>query len=208
MKAFFVMLLLMISVVDIYGQNWDINTLHKINSLDGTFVRNYSKVLSNTTPYVVVGIPTVIALYAGISKNEELFEDAFYIGSSVVGAFAVTYGLKSLVGRERPFERYPDRVDEQERPSGSSFPSAHTATAFSLATALSIKYPKWYVIAPSAVWACSVGFARMNEGVHYPSDVFAGALIGTGCAVANVYINRWLKKCLLPQKRKQTFLNY
>lgn len=208
MKAFFVILLLMISVVDIYGQNWDINTLHKINSIDGTFVRNYSKVLSNTTPYVVVGIPTVMALYAGISKNEELFEDAFYIGSSVVGAFAVTYGLKSLVGRERPFERYPDRVDAQERPSGSSFPSAHTASAFSLATALSIKYPKWYVIAPSAVWACSVGFARMNEGVHYPSDVFAGALIGTGCAVANVYINRWLKKCLLPQKRKQTFLNY
>lgn len=208
MKAFFVILLLMISVVDIYGQNWDINTLHKINSIDGTFVRNYSKVLSNTTPYVVMGIPTVMALYAGISKNEELFEDAFYIGSSVVGAFAVTYGLKSLVGRERPFERYPDRVDAQERPSSSSFPSAHTASAFSLATALSIKYPKWYVIAPSAVWACSVGFARINEGVHYPSDVFAGALVGTGCALANVYINRWLKKCLLPQKRKQTLLNY
>ncbi|MBP1612933.1 MAG: putative transrane PAP2-family protein [Bacteroidetes bacterium] len=208
MKAFFVILFLIISVADIYGQNWDINTLHSINNINGKFVRNYSKTLSKTTPYVVVGIPTVMAFYAGISKNEELFEDAFYIGSSVVEAFVVTYGLKSMVGRERPFKRYPNRVDEQERPSGSSFPSAHTASAFSLATALSIKYPKWYVIAPSAAWACSVGFARMNEGVHYPSDVFAGALIGTGCAVANVYINRWLKKCLLPERRKQILFNY
>ena len=208
MKVFFVILFIMTSIVGIYGQNWDINMLHRINSIDERFVRNYSKILSNTTPYVVVGIPTGLAIYAGVSKNEKLFEDAFYIGSSVIGAFAVTYGIKSAVGRERPFDHYPDRVDAQERPGDSSFPSAHTASAFSLATALSIKYPKWYVIAPSAVWACSVGFARMNEGVHYPSDVLAGALIGTGCAVANVYINRWLKNCLLPQKRKQTILNY
>ena len=82
------------------------------------------------------------------------------------------------------------------RPADYSFPSGHTATAFALATSLSITYPKWYVIAPSALWACSVGVSRMNEGVHYPSDVLAGAVIGAGCAVVNVYVNRWLNKWL------------
>ena len=81
-----------------------------------------------------------------------------------------------------------------------SFPSGHTAAAFSLATSLSITYPKWYVIAPSAVWACGVGFARINQGVHYPSDVVAGAAIGVGCAFANIYINRWLNKILFKKK--------
>ena len=83
-----------------------------------------------------------------------------------------------------------------------SFPSGHTAAAFSLATSLSITYPKWYVIAPSAVWACGVGFARMNQGVHYPSDVVAGAAIGVGCAFVNVYVNRWLNKVLFGRQIK------
>lgn len=73
---------------------------------------------------------------------------------------------------------------------------------FSLATSLSITYPKWYVIAPSAVWACGVGFARMNQGVHYPSDVVAGAAIGVGCAFVNVYVNRWLNKVLFGRQIK------
>ena len=59
---------------------------------------------------------------------------------------------------------------------------------------------QWYVIAPSAVWACGVGFARINQGVHYPSDVVAGAAIGVGCAFANIYINRWLNKILFKKK--------
>ncbi|WP_321334176.1 phosphatase PAP2 family protein [uncultured Bacteroides sp.] len=208
MKAFFVFFFSIMTVNVIYAQNWDINALHTINSIDGKFVRNYSKSISNTTVYIVVGIPTAMALYAKLNGDDELLGDAVYIGTSVMGTFAITYGMKYIINRDRPFERYPDRVNAQERPQSPSFPSAHTASAFSLATALSIKYPKWYVIAPSALWACSVGFSRMNEGVHYPSDVFAGAVIGTGCAVANVYINKWLKKWLFPEKEKQTVLVY
>mgnify|MGYP002242643717 CR=1 FL=1 len=61
---------------------------------------------------------------------------------------------------------------------------------------------QWYVIAPSAVWACGVGFARMNQGVHYPSDVVTGAAIGVGCAFANIYVNRWLNKVLFGRQIK------
>ena len=179
-----------------FAQNWDINTLHKVNSWDGRFVRDCNRVISRTEPYVAVGVPVAMALAAWIKDDRRLMKDGVYVGTTVAGAFALTYGLKYIVGRDRPYERYPDRVHAYSREHSPSFPSGHTATAFALATSLSVRYPKWYVIAPSALWACSVGVSRMNEGVHYPSDVLAGAAIGAGCAVANIYINRWLNRWL------------
>lgn len=196
MKRLFSLCVLFTLSTSLFAQNWDINTLHKVNSWDGKFIRNYNKVISKTEPYIAIGIPVVMATAAWIKNDKKLLKDAVYIGSSVAGAFIVTYGMKYLIGRERPYEKYPNRVHAYSQENSPSFPSGHTSTAFALATSLCIKYPKWYVIAPSALWACSVGVSRMNEGVHYPSDVFTGAVVGAGCAVANIYINRWLNKWL------------
>lgn len=208
MRKFFVICFSALFVMGAQAQNWDVNTLHKINSLDGKFARNYSKVFSKSAPYISVGVPVAMAVYAGVGKDKELLKDAIYIGTSVAEAFVITYGVKYAVGRERPYDRYPDRIHAFSHESSPSFPSAHTAAAFSLATSLSIQYPKWYVIAPSALWACSVGFSRMNEGVHYPSDVAAGAVIGAGCAVANIYVNRWLNKWLFGENKQATVIAY
>ena len=144
----------------------------------------------------VDGVPVAMALASWMKHDKDLLKDALYVGTSVAGAFVVTYGMKYLVDRQRPYDRWPGRVYPYSHESSPSFPSGHTASAFALAASLSLKYPKWYVIAPSALWACSVGMSRMNEGVHYPSDVLAGAAIGAGCAVLNVYVNRWLNRWL------------
>ncbi len=191
----FVILLLPV-LLPLAAQNWDINVVHQINSWDGKFIRNYNKVVSESEPYLAVGVPMAMALAAWIKNDRGLLKDAVYVGTSVAGAFALTYGLKYIVDRARPYESYPDRIHPYSLESDPSFPSGHTATAFALATSLCIRYPKWYVIAPSALWACSVGVSRMNEGVHYPTDVLAGAALGAGFAVANIYINRWLNKWL------------
>lgn len=203
----YLLLFLFLPTILVNAQNWDIRTLKRINGWDSRFTRNFSKAISESTPFIVVGGPVALAVYAGISKNEPLLKDAIYIGSSVAEAVVITYGIKHLVGRQRPYDKYPGMLEIRKEESGYSFPSNHTASAFALATSLSIKYPKWYVIAPSALWACSVGFARMNEGVHYPSDVLAGAVIGSGCAVVNVYVNRWLQTWLFPEKRKTATSN-
>ena len=197
MKRLSVLLLFLLpALLPLAAQNWDINTVHRVNSWDGRFIRNYNKVISRSEPYLAVGVPVAMALAGWIKDDRDLLKDALYVGTSVAGAFVVTYGLKYIVGRDRPYERYPDRVHPYSREDSPSFPSGHTATAFALATSLSIRYPKWYVIAPSALWACSVGISRMNEGVHYPTDVLAGAALGAGFAVANVYINKWLNRWL------------
>lgn len=175
------------------AQNWDINT---VETLNGWHVHGLSRSLSVTGIALPVGIPTVMGIYALAKKDIPLLKDAVYIGTSVIEAVGITYGMKYAFDRRRPYVKYPGLIHPIQPEDSPSFPSGHTAAAFSLATSLSITYPKWYVIAPSAVWACGVGFARMNQGVHYPSDVIAGAAIGVGCAFLNVYVNKWLNKVL------------
>ena len=192
-KTFFTFICLILSCQLLTAQNWDVNTLHTINKWD---VHGISRGLSHSGMILPVGIPTAMGIYALIQKDQPLLKNAIYIGTSVIEAVGLTYGLKYTIDRQRPYEKYPGIIHPIEPEDSPSFPSGHTAAAFSLATSLSITYPKWYVIAPSAIWACGVGFARMNQGVHYPSDVLTGAAIGVGCAFVNVYVNRWLNKVL------------
>ena len=188
--------LLAIATVAITAQNWEVNMLHDINGWDSQFMHDYSKFISKTEPYVALGVPTVMGIIGLIRHDRKLQQDAIYIGTSVVGSFAIAMGLKYIVNRTRPYEAWPDLITPRSTHPDPSFPSGHTASAFALCTSLCIRYPKWYVIAPSALYAISVGVSRMHEGVHYPTDVMAGALIGAGCAVGSVYVSRWLNKKL------------
>ena len=195
-KRILVLLMGILSLCQLHAQNWDINTVKTINDWE---VHDLSRGLSHSGILLPVGVPTAMGIYALIQKDEPLLKEAIYIGTSVIEAVGITYGLKYAFDRQRPYVKYPDKVHPIDAEDSPSFPSGHTAAAFSLATSLSITYPKWYVIAPSAIWACGVGFARINQGVHYPSDVLTGAAIGVGCTFVNVYVNRWLNKLLFKQ---------
>lgn len=116
----------------------------------------------------------------------------------------LTYGLKYSVNRERPYIAHPDlNVDPAFYESSASFPSGHTSLAFSVATSLSLTHPKWYVIAPAYLWAGSVGYSRLNLGVHYPTDVLAGAVLGAGSAYLTYKANEWYQKNR-PKRNLQT----
>ena len=192
-KGILLLLMCCLALGQLHAQNWDINTVKKVNSWE---VHDLSRALSHSGLILPVGVPTAMGIYALVQKDEPMLKEAIYIGTSVIEALSLTMAMKYTFDRQRPYEKYPDLIHPVSTEPDPSFPSGHTAAAFSLATSLSINYPKWYVIAPSAVWACGVGFSRINQGVHYPSDVVAGAAIGVGCAFANVYINRWLNKIL------------
>jgi undecaprenyl-diphosphatase len=118
--------------------------------------------------------------------------NSLYVASSVAATVIITSIAKYSIKRSRPFETYP--FIEKESAGGSpSFPSGHTSEAFALATSVSLTYPKWYIIAPSFLWAGAVGYSRMDLGVHYPSDVLAGAILGAGCAWLTLRVNKMLK---------------
>ncbi len=191
-KLIFIGVIFICSIQQVSGQNWDVNSLKWANRMDGKFIVNSSKGLANTEPFIIVGIPIAIASYGYFHKDKTSIENAIYIGSSMVEVVMLSTSLKMIVDRKRPYEKYPDEITARTKESGSSFPSNHTSAAFALATSLTMKYHKWYIIVPSYAWASSIGFARMNLGVHYTSDVVAGAALGSGCAILNFYLNKWL----------------
>lgn len=113
-----------------------------------------------------------------------------------IGALVLSFGVDKIVGvikpifnRPRPFntEGLPFEVIFRGAPQGGlSFPSGHAADGFFIAVFLGLYFPKlrWVFIALSTMTA----YSRIYCGVHYPSDVIAGALLGTALAFLAFYI--------------------
>lgn len=145
--------------------------------------------LSNTNRYGDIGVPAGLLIGGIIGHDQQMRENSLYVASSTAISFGLTALIKAIVKRPRPFVQNIHIVPVY-RAGSTSFPSGHTSTSFSTATALAIAYPKWYVIAPAFLWAGSVGYSRMYLGVHYPTDVGAGALLGAGSAVSMSFLKR------------------
>lgn len=148
--------------------------------------------LSNSTNYLSLAIPLSILAHGTIRGDKITLQKGLYIGESIVVSSLITYALKTTINRDRPFKRNSFIIPEGAAGS-PSFPSGHTSQAFSTATSLSIAFPKWYVIAPAFTWASAVGYSRMYLGVHYPSDVIGGAIVGAGSAWLTYKANQWLQ---------------
>ena len=123
------------------------------------------------------------------------------LSTSLLSSLMV-FGLKSTIKRDRPFKTYPDIIKHTHGCS-YSMPSGHTSICFATATSVSLIYPKWYVIAPMYTWASLVGYSRMYLGVHYPSDVLAGALVGSGSAIGTHYLFKYIKKRVSQKQEKE-----
>ena len=153
-------------------------------------VEIYQKI-SNTTNYISMLVPVTI-LATGITRNDKItINKGLYLAESLAASSLVTFGLKYTFRRNRPFADHPFIVPASDGGS-PSFPSGHTSEAFATATSLTMAYPKWYVAVPAYAWAASVGYSRMYLGVHYPSDVLTGAIVGAGSAWLLYKVNKWM----------------
>jgi membrane-associated phospholipid phosphatase len=190
-KVIFILFLASCSSVS-FAQNIDIEILRSINSSSDLPSDDFFRFISNSEVYVALGIPAGMATAGLIKKDNELLNNAIVIFASAAVTSGISTLLKHTVNRDRPYVTYPD-ITQKIDVNSASFPSGHTSSAFSTATSVSLAYPKWYIIVPSFVWAGTVGYSRMALGVHYPSDVLAGALIGSGTAWLTYKINKKLK---------------
>ncbi|MGK0393851.1 MAG: undecaprenyl-diphosphatase [Alcanivorax borkumensis] len=94
--------------------------------------------------------------------------------------------LKHLIKRPRPADALESLSAFIQPADRFSFPSGHTAAAFVMASLLCVFYPP--VIALALGLALMVGLSRVLLGVHYPSDIFAGAALGFGCAMIGLWL--------------------
>jgi membrane-associated phospholipid phosphatase len=176
----------------ILSQNIDVRLLKSINSEEILNSDKYFRFISNSDAYAVIGTPVVLAGVGLIRNDDKMLRNAFVMAAASIVNEGVTYALKYSINRDRPFETYPEIV-KKAKAGSPSFPSGHTSSAFATATSLSLSYTKWYIIVPSFAYAGTVAYSRMCLGVHYPSDVAAGALIGAGCAYLTYKVNKALQ---------------
>lgn len=185
--------LISLNVTCVRAQNLDIDVLKNIT---GNYAPQTGSVMlgftQSDTP-TSLGIPAAFLVY-GHFKNDQrtFFSGLEMISAQAMNGFA-THALKISFERERPFNAYPTEIIKHTGAGSFSFPSGHTSMAFSTATSLSLLYPKWYVVIPAYAWASTVAYSRMYLGVHYPSDVLAGALIGSGISLLVHYTFKVIK---------------
>ena len=115
----------------------------------------------------------------------------------LLGLLCTNVVLKHLVGRTRPWLMVEGLIHLVEENDPNSFPSGHTCAAFASAIAWLGTLPKRWMKVTALVLAVLMGFSRLYVGVHFPSDVLAGALVGAACG----WLALQLWRRLDPQER-------
>jgi undecaprenyl-diphosphatase len=140
----------------------------------------------------------LLALVAGFLRRLGLWRTlGLGVATAITtfGADALAFGAKDLTHRTRPFVAHP-QIHPLYVVHSSSFPAGHAATAFAGAVLLTAVAPRiWPAFFGLAV---VIGFSRIYDGVHYPTDVLAGALLG---AVAGA-LAALLLRAPVPQLRR------
>lgn len=130
-------------------------------------------------------------------------ENSIKSGCAIGIALGIATALKYTIKRPRPFTAYPNLIVQRDFSVGpNAFPSGHTTAAFASATVWSLSANKWYVTAMAYSYASLVGYSRMRLGVHYPSDVLAGAVIGMGSGYLSWYVVKRVYKWRNNQQSK------
>lgn len=127
----------------------------------------------------LIWAPLVFWLYV-FRKDGNESTSALLLAVAMVTAMAMTEILKTAFNLPRPFQVSSLGLSPRgEVPTNPGLPSGHTTNAFTLATVMWSRYPVWRV--PFVALAIATGTSMIILGLHFPSDVIAGAFLGVFC---------------------------
>lgn len=121
----------------------------------------------------------------------------------IIGLVVTNLAIKNWAARVRPYEAIEalERIIEAQK--DWSFPSGHTTNSFACAWVLFRRAPKKYGV-PALVLAALIALSRLYVGVHYPTDVLGGLVIGLGSAVIALVLTDSLSARLAEKKAPRT----
>lgn len=172
-----------------------------LNALDQLALGRYSPTAHTIADVLVFSLVLTPPVLDFIDSGGDgwLTDTTLALQSLVLTQTAVQL-TKAAVGRPAPI-LFDSRVPLEERmgrDASRSFISGHTATAFSAATTYTVTYwlrhPdsewRWVVLAASHSLALGAGMLKIHAGYHYPTDIMAGALVGSAIGAAVPLLHR------------------
>lgn len=178
--------------VPAYSQGNDYLILKKIYSNRNSDFDNSLQMVSESVSALSLAVPVTLLVTGYTMKNVDIWDDGIRASIALGSAMTFTYIMKYTINRERPYDKHPE-INSFYRDFTASFPSGHTTSAFATATSLTMLYPEWYIIIPAYSYAILVGYSRMHLGMHYPTDILVGAIIGSGFAILSHKLNKLVK---------------
>ena len=118
----------------------------------------------------------------------------------IINHVATNMVLKDIFQRPRPFVTFSEIIPLIDKPGSFSFPSGHTSTSFAAAFAVLFMEKKRRYAIPAMIIAAMIGFSRMYVGVHYPTDVLGGIIVGFLSAVVAYYLVQMINRKLGERK--------
>ncbi len=152
-------------------------------SQNPTTISHY-KTLSNAGVAALVGGAGGMWLLGHASHNEHWSETGFLAGEATLNSLVAVEGLKYSLRRERPYQG--DGSGQFFQRGGTSFPSEHSAAAWSVAGVIAHEYPGPLTKFMAYGLASLVDISRLRGRQHFPSDVLVGTVIGNLVA-QNIY---------------------
>lgn len=181
----------------------DIQLFQLFNSIAGQS-RFLDEVIVSLASYLAYLVPVVLLAFVFFSQysKREKWQLLFVVAvSGIIARFGVTELIRFFYHRPRPFVDLP--IHQLLTSNEWSFPSGHAAFFFAFSTAVYLYNKKWGISFFVATILMTV--SRVIAGIHYPSDILGGAVIGILVAYATFYLARRLTT---PQARETTIPTY
>ena len=147
--------------------------------------------------YILGALFLALVFFSSYSRYRKLEILVVTATSSIIARFGITEIIRAFYHRPRPFSVL--QTHQLLTDSAWSFPSGHATFFFAMATALYLYNKKWGIGFFLATILITV--SRVIAGVHYPSDILGGAVIGILVGYGTVYFVRKLA----PQETHQTY---
>lgn len=158
-------------------------------SLNANGARGLYDLVSNNAAISIVGsiatigdviwVPLIFYLYV-FRKDPYDWTSSLVLAVAMVSTMALVTILKLALGLPRPFQDPTLGITPRfETPTDHGLPSGHTTSAFTVATVMWARYPSWRI--PFTILGIATGTCMIILGLHFPSDVIAGAFLGIFC---------------------------